>query len=1039
MSGIFEKVSSFITQPPGSQNGNTVVPQYRPSSATSVSNAVDKEQADTIPRLYHYKDDVLVFNETFGGNHFAEHLDRVHGYIDCIHDQLGSRMNSSINKDELKNLIWKYFIGENVTHFTTSHSGSEKMYEPKNSIESLHNALEIKDNAIDTFMEITFHYSDGRNTVTGNNEKTMMPFDGKRLWNEFKDVDTNNTNIDKNLSAGTIYRIRNYSGKNFLFGSSEKAGRIAGHIHDSENINTHYVLDCGSGSFQRGYVNKKKEDEAAISITSGIIDSSTTNDPVPIDNADKKDKLKFKIPFLYLPDGNKVYVHCEFLDNEGTEKLKLTFNFNKSNKEITVITVDKNSVPNLPEVTNYIASMTGVDGCLESLKKKVKTTVTGNNGYINPCNYIINQLGYANQSQEFCIMFMIAIKHLGDKTRLADPLMVNDSFKPEYGKCYTGTFDSFANRFAILGNMHTIMPNEGRYLIINNNHIITPEQKAEMKKAIAEKKKLEYQNQEAQFTELQSYKNNITKAKDLIDKLNEIIVIFNTDLKPVEPRRKRNLCDMMSPVTIQYWKVEMKNKSPIANIINYSYDKNEIESINNACKIVASMKNINIDNVFEGLTKTIESNKVNAEQANNDIKMLDSDQLKILLDLNSLYSNALIASIISTNGDIDFSKYTKKCGFHKVLSDLHITNNSINVCNKEKELSGGSGDGDDNCELYKIMIEDLNTIYSKESINKCLKFWDIRVESIGASINIAKSGEFISGNYKLTLPLDNHDLKTFLVEQQEIDNVYQKIQEYIYTGIDDYVGEDPDYLVKQIGPLYEEFEKRLKNNNDLFKTLENKQTEKNENTAIVKTKENQIAADELLSMQIVADEEAKKEKQNIFKSSNRSAFKTPKSHTIHNTLKKNLTKRKFPKLESETSFILTDSNGNPIVDKYDNLYSVQLEHKKAKILKPITGRKIKTDVNDDIYYQIRDDFGVPVNDSNGTPLVINMEGKVRSLSATSRVKRKSKNKNWGNRISAFKTLGKRGKRGGRKTKKKTFRKRITRKKRNNKIRRTIKK
>ena len=84
----------------------------QPAESSNSSN----DNGPPIPRLYHYNDNVLVFNDNFGNDEsFAEQLNRVHGFIDCIHDQFDPQRKNIFfsttkgkGKDtELKKLIWK--------------------------------------------------------------------------------------------------------------------------------------------------------------------------------------------------------------------------------------------------------------------------------------------------------------------------------------------------------------------------------------------------------------------------------------------------------------------------------------------------------------------------------------------------------------------------------------------------------------------------------------------------------------------------------------------------------------------------------------------------------------------------------------------------------------------------------------------------------------------------------------------------------------------------------------------------------------------
>ena len=64
-----------------------IVDEASDSDQVPVLVEVTDSESVPVPRLYNYVGDVLVFNESFGGDGFATLLNRIHGFIDCIHDQ----------------------------------------------------------------------------------------------------------------------------------------------------------------------------------------------------------------------------------------------------------------------------------------------------------------------------------------------------------------------------------------------------------------------------------------------------------------------------------------------------------------------------------------------------------------------------------------------------------------------------------------------------------------------------------------------------------------------------------------------------------------------------------------------------------------------------------------------------------------------------------------------------------------------------------------------------------------------------------------
>ena len=263
------------------KTNNSFVP---PNSDTPSNSDPSENQTKNIKiqRLYHYDNETLVFNENFASNPpiednsnpfgFAHTLNRIHGFIDCIHDQFDCNRkniffsNNKKNEDELKTLIWKYFIGEGES-FTTK--GKSYLY--NTSIHTLGGALEIDEYAPDTLINLQ-----RIQTNTTNNSETKM---------KFKCIDWN---TEEELSPLTVYKFKNYTTNN---GSENNGQRLKSKYAEGErDANTNYILDCGSRSFHEGVVGKNN-DNNGISFFSGILDSSTTNDPVP-DITDEKLKKK---------------------------------------------------------------------------------------------------------------------------------------------------------------------------------------------------------------------------------------------------------------------------------------------------------------------------------------------------------------------------------------------------------------------------------------------------------------------------------------------------------------------------------------------------------------------------------------------------------------------------------------------------------------------------------------------------------------------------------------------------------------------------
>ena len=530
---------------------------------------IDANTNESIPRLYHYNDNnVLVFNDKFGNDgSFAEQLNRVHGFIDCIHDQFDPQrknifFSTTIGKGKdtnLKELIWKYFIG-NATSFKTN---GDTEYKSNTGIHTLVHALEIEDGAPTTLMTI----KNGINNVT--NDKDIMNFKYAN-WND---------NPEAKLEPATVYKFYDYVPTN----SSDSGSILRGKYSDS-NMNQFFIHDCGSKSFHQGFVGSNGK---AISFFSGILDSSTTNDPVPIDHVSDVniDKLQFEIPYLYLPNnGGRIDVHCKFKPDDtkpkriDTDILELTFKKNIDRTSYGPIHVSQNDVPSLPQVSEFLS---GKLGCLNAIKRML----TGK----NPCNDYVKELPTLLNNDELTKMFMIAFKHMGDKIRLIDAVIANNVLP---GKCHTATIDTFSNRYAILGNLHTIMPiKTGKYVYVNNCHNISQEDREKIKAQNEERDKLLKEGQKTQFEMLfeDNRGNNLKNVAHIINlfcKDDGIFQIFKENVKLKQ-------CAMMRRcLRNQYWEVSLDNANIHKNFLNVTYDIDDNAKINTCYNILYNLKDV---------------------------------------------------------------------------------------------------------------------------------------------------------------------------------------------------------------------------------------------------------------------------------------------------------------------------------------------------------------------------------------------------------------------------------------------------------------
>ena len=690
--------------------------QISPPIATEVDHSIVVAQnVKEIPRLYHYAGDVLVFNELFGGGGFATLLNRIHGFIDCIHDQFDPQrknifFSTAKGKDEdnaLKKRIWEYFIGPNQNFYANG-----KSYSYNTGIHTLAHALEIEDSAQDTGIKLNI-------TGTEVTNDDRMPFKCKK-WSDSV------TSLTAKIDPMTVYKFTDYnpqSGGSGVFGNQLKQK----YLKDNTNPNKYYIHDCGSKSFHDAFV--EQTDGKSISFFSGILDSSTTNDDVPVVSPENINKLQFEIPYLYIPGGGRINVHCTFDKNGSTvdtKTLVLTFklldaNGNPVSLNGSIVSpsvfVESKNVPSLPDVSEFLS---GKLGCINAIKRMV----TGK----NPCIYLKDNLQelfeFFPNNKEFEQMFMIAFKHMGDKIRLIDAIIANNVLSN--GKCHTATIDTFSNRYAISGNLHTILPiKTGHYIYVNNYHSID-EKMIELMKI--EQKKRDKETNMALCAQIQMLVDNETSlfgiTYPLIEKFVNIFETFkgNCNLKKSSMMRR---C-----LSVQYWEVKLPPENVHAKFLNGTYDKDDNAKINTAYTLIkgllddlnkySTLSNFGLDDM-NYICKKEEEKEKNGEEAYVTFHPNLKPNLNLLLDLYGMYTKIFTFNI-GISGDTIINNDRKTMNlklFASIMSKCKFggafTNGKQDV--RSKVQSGGG-------ELWDIDGE-LEEFYSEEEIKKDFAYFEI--------------------------------------------------------------------------------------------------------------------------------------------------------------------------------------------------------------------------------------------------------------------------------------------------------------------------
>ena len=545
----------------------------------------------TIKRIYSYKSAESTIVTIDEESPFIYALEQVHSFIDCCHDQFDpARMSSffKINKretDRLRDLIWYFSFGNTaLDQFKTN----DKLYQKTNNIHKLAEALDRNpSNKFQFNIELPGAPGVKINCDYELPEMIEMPWDNK---------------TSANLS-GTFatYKFHNYTPTN-----SGDAGTLLREVMKSNN--SAYILDCGKRLFHENFANKGK----GISIFSGIIDSSTVNDPVlDIKSCpDAVKKLQFLIPFINIPRPNPVAIdmYCTFdnyddaiNNNNSPVKLFLSFLFKEDiannptfllsdpstnmaylkqyypSQSIVVTGAD---IPDLTNVTNYLAGP--VRGCFNSLTNTLLKKIN-HHTQPNPCylyeditRHLFNRLApnVILTESDFNQIFQIRFKHIGDKTRLIDAVIVN-SLSAQYPDCniplcHTGTIDTFSNRYALLGNLYTITPIKKSNLFINDNKVLSAEQLISIRKFKKDALQRLYNEQKALFDLTVSKKEDIDTAVLIIPFIQNKIEIFRRNLILREKKTRSLSC-----VLANYYDVSVGSDA----FINNSYTLQDIALI----------------------------------------------------------------------------------------------------------------------------------------------------------------------------------------------------------------------------------------------------------------------------------------------------------------------------------------------------------------------------------------------------------------------------------------------------------------------------
>ena len=635
---------------------------------------------NVIERIYSYQPEQTVL--TLNNSHkFIDCLEQVHSFIDCCHDQFDPSRMSSLFKsnkgvtDELRDLIWYFSFGNTQSNqFETN----DYIYYKTNNIHKLAEAL--------------------TRTPSNNHNFSIKPPNGIKTVCDYVLPDLieqpwkNAASPNPHQNQFVTYKFYEYTPQNSAQAGTELLNFIG-------SVNSAYILDCGKRQFHENFTNNSAQ---GISIFSGIIDSSTVNDPVPNKgfenwNPAVKNKLQFLIPFIAIPELETIHMYCTYSlfgdpsnTNPSYDKLFLAFlfdrdvtsipNFYKNTPQYNIAKIKELfplqfkevrsiDIPDLTNVTNYLAGPKV--GCFLSLANTFGITSNPCYNYENITTELYNKFTSfpkATYDQDkFNQIFQIRFKHIGDKTRLIDAVIMN-SLSVEDNKislCHTGTIDTFSNRYALLGNLYTITPIKGSNLFVNDNKVITQTQLDAIKTATDAAKDQFFLEQKALFELIK--KSDIERCINIINQI--ILIIQNTFRKDnrILIKREKKL-GRLSGLTTDYWDVKVAREPQQKKFVINAYNAQDLQLIE-AMEII--LVDITLSFAEQKYAEQLYAEQQNAEQQNaehqgadlftyfaNENRPLDKEAtlydkpLKIYLDILRLLNLFSVCGVVFFEGNL---------------------------------------------------------------------------------------------------------------------------------------------------------------------------------------------------------------------------------------------------------------------------------------------------------------------------------------------------------------------------------------------------
>jgi hypothetical protein len=512
------------------------------------------EPQDQLERIFKYERGMVIFNTDQDTIDYFQTLYQLHSLIDEKHDQLAGNRGDDLKS---KDMIYKRKL---ITAINYSTLGTKQHFSTGVTQQTM-KKFNI-DSGIHTLQESLERLGDSFLIKIENGPVISAP--------TLPSLQILPWNCDRvpipNELANSMVVYKNFNTDASC--TNEKSGNLVKLEIGIQS--TGFVHDTGSSEiFQRITAQGTRNGETR-NIVSGKLDSSTTGGILT--NFANNEYLQTLIPFMNIYDiqgaligAIMIYVAPIDINRDGTYKVFIAFKFfdltqlgfggiyvipemlNFFGKTRTV-NIDftrengwqtytiENQVPNLPEISEYMA---GVKGCFSAILKSIfKNTPLENkckpykeiairlwqiiNGGTN--NGGTNNGGtiFGIDNDLFVMAFLMKVKWLGDLFRLIDSFLLTESNPPM--PTATATIDTFMKRFACLANLYVYCANKGGDLTINDVKTLTPTQIAELKEsraALAIREREEQVAIETQMTKakIDRIKTKIAWYRDLMTQL----------------------------------------------------------------------------------------------------------------------------------------------------------------------------------------------------------------------------------------------------------------------------------------------------------------------------------------------------------------------------------------------------------------------------------------------------------------------------------------------------------------------------------------